>query len=352
MNKTDAGHFFEDFILGARIEHATPRTISDGDRSLYLALTGSRFALQSSVQVARRNGLADRPIDDLLVFHIVFGKSVPDISKNAVANLGYAHGHFHDLVYPGETLCAFSEVIGVKENSSGKSGIVYVRTVGSKYDGSKVLEFVRWVMVRKRDPRAKPAVDAVPRLEPAVMAEQLTRPRSLGRLVVDPGETGSRFAFEDYQVGERIDHVDGTGVMESEHRLATRLYQNTARVHFDDHAERTGRLGKTIVYGGVVISAARTLSFNGLGNAFHILAINAGTHANPCIPGDTIYAWSEVLDRTELDDNAGALRLRTIATKDRPCSDFPRFDGNGKYLGSVLLDFDYWVLMPKRAAFI
>ena len=167
---------------------------------------------------------------------------------------------------------------------------------------------------------------------------------------IDPDQTGSPFFFEDYEVGERIDHVDGMGIMDSEHRLATRLYQNTARVHFNDHTERQGRLGACIVYGGVVISLARALSFNGLGNGLRILALNAGTHANPARAGDTVYAWSEVLDKAELPgrDDAGALRLRLVATKDRPCHDFPLKDEAGKYLPEVLLDLDYWVLMPRR----
>lgn len=351
MTKTNAGNFFEDFVLGTEITHATPRTLSEGDQALYTALTGSRFALQSSVVAARRNGLLERPMDDLLTFHVVFGKSVPDVSKNAVANLGYAQGRFHNLVFPGDTLQASSEVIGLKENSNGKTGVVYVRTRGLKADGTLVLEFVRWVMVRKRNPGSRQQLDNVPALDLSVQADQLNLPKPLRSIVVDPAETGSHFAYEDYEVGECIDHVDGMGIMEAEHRLATRLYQNTARVHFDDHAERTGRLGKTIVYGGVVMSVVRSLSFNGFGNAFHVLAINGGTHANPCTAGDTVYAWTEVLERADLDERAGALRLRTTATRDRPCSDWPRLGDDGKYLSSVLLDLDYWVLMPKREAF-
>ncbi|MCA1481991.1 hypothetical protein I6F37_44445, partial [Bradyrhizobium sp. NBAIM08] len=104
-----------------------------------------------------------------------------------------------------------------------------------------------------------------------------------------------------------------------------------------------------IVYGGVVISLARALSFNGLGNALHLLAINAGSHVNPCLAGDTVFAWSEVLDKAELGrPDVGALRLRLVATKNRPCSDFPLRDEAGKYLPEVLLDLDYWLLMPRR----
>src|SRR5512133_2908149 len=92
MAQTGAGNFFEDFRIGQMIRHATPRTITAGDVALYNGLFGPRFAVQSSDVFARAIGYPFSPIDDLLVFHVVFGKTVPDISLNAVANLGYAAG--------------------------------------------------------------------------------------------------------------------------------------------------------------------------------------------------------------------------------------------------------------------
>jgi 2-methylfumaryl-CoA hydratase len=352
MGKATRGNFFEDFRLGQEIRHATPRTVTTGDAALYLALTGSRFLQQCSDPFAKRHDLPRAPLDELLVLHLVLGKSVPDISLNAVANLGYADGRFLGLVFPGDTLSAVSTVIGLKENSSRRSGIVWIRTVGRKARGGPVLEYVRWVMVNKRDPAAAVAESHVPELPDAVPPQRLHLPPALLLRDIDPRLTGSPWFLEDYEQGERIDHVDGMGVTESEHRLATRLYQNTARVHFNDHVERQGRLGRCIVYGGVVISIARALSFNGLGNAFHILAVNAGRHVNPCVAGDTIYAWSEVLDRAEFHgrDDVGALRLRLVATKNRPCADFPLKDADGRCLPEVLLDLDYWALLPRRAA--
>src|SRR5829696_6272807 len=122
MTKTTPGNFFEDFRLGQTIRHATPRTVTAGDVALYTALFGSRFAPQSSHPFATAIGYPASPLDDLLVFHIVFGKTVPDLSLNAVANLGYADCRFLRAVYPGDTLTAASEVIGLKENSSRKTG--------------------------------------------------------------------------------------------------------------------------------------------------------------------------------------------------------------------------------------
>src|SRR3954452_14298006 len=173
MTKTTPGNFFEDYRLGQKITHATPRTITTGDVALYNALYGARFAVQSSDAFAAAIGYPRAPVDDLLVFHIVFGKTVPDISLNAVANLGYAACRFLKPVYPGDTLSAVSEVIGIKENSSRKTGLVFVRSMGCDEHGAKVLEYVRWVMVRKRDEAAPAPADHVPRLPEAVLPSML-----------------------------------------------------------------------------------------------------------------------------------------------------------------------------------
>ncbi|MGA7455519.1 MAG: MaoC family dehydratase [Rhodoplanes sp.] len=349
MAKTTPGRFFEDFRLGEVIRHATPRTVTTGDVALYTALYGSRFAVQSADAFARAIGYPSVPLDDLLVFHVVFGKTVSDISLNAVANLGYAECRFLQVVYPGDTLDTTSEVIGLKENSSRKTGVVYVRSTGRKQDGSKVLEYVRWVMVNKRDESAPAPGDHVPTLKSAVDPATLASAcPTINGNAYDYGLAGSPDRFGDYAPGEKIDHVDGMTVEEAEHQIATRLYQNTARVHFNQFAQAKSRIGRRLIYGGHVISLARSLSFNGLANAFHITAINGGRHVAPLFAGDTVFAWSEVIDRAELPGrtDVGALRLRLVATKDRPCADHPLRTGKD-YDSAVILDLDYWALLPR-----
>jgi 2-methylfumaryl-CoA hydratase len=347
--KTAPGRFFEDFLVGDSIRHATPRTLRDGDGSLYSALYGARFAPQSAETFARAIGYPASPIDDLLAFHVVFGKTVPDVSLNAVANLGYADCRFLKAVYPGDTLSSVSEVIGLRENSNKESGVVYVRSQGMNQRREVVLDYVRWVMVRKRDKAAPAPESVVPKLPDAVaLADLGAACPKLDRAAFDDALSGSPHRFEDYAKGERIDHVDGVTVEEAEHMIATRLYQNTAKVHFNQHSEGQGRFGRRLIYGGHVISLARALSFNGLANAFHIAAINGGRHVAPLFAGDTVYAWSEVLDTGRLPgrDDVGALRLRTIAAKNRACADFPSRSGDA-YDPSVILDLDYWALIPR-----
>jgi 2-methylfumaryl-CoA hydratase len=345
--KSNPGNFLEDFRQGDVINHATPRTLSEADAALNIALTGARHALFSADSFAQNCGLPGAPIDPLLVFHTVFGKTVPDISLNAVANLGYAEGRFLAPVYPGDTLNAVSEVLGVKQNSNGKTGVVTVRTTGFNQEEIPVLSYVRWVMVNKRDESA-PVTDAPPKTPAAlVSSSELVLPPALDFSGYDDGLAGSPYRYEDYEIGEKIDHVDGMTVEEAEHQIATRLYQNTAKVHFDAFGQQSSRFGKRLIYGGVTISIARALSFNGLANAQLMLAINGGRHVNPLFAGDTLHAWSEVLDKDDLGES-GALRLRLVALKNQPATAFTYKIEDGNYAEHVVLDFDYWAAIPKR----
>ncbi|HEX5957096.1 MAG TPA: MaoC family dehydratase [Hyphomicrobiaceae bacterium] len=348
--KSRTGNFFEDFAVGQVLTHATPRTLTAGDAAVYNGLYGPRFAVQSSDAFAQAIGYPRSPLDDLLVFHTVFGKTVPDISLNAIANLGYAEGRFLKPVYPGDTLNATSEVIGVRENSSRASGVVYVRTTGHNQHGEPVLTYARWVMVRKRDAASPAPTPVVPKLAERVDSA------TLGAAV--PEIDGSRYDFAlagaphrwgDYVAGERIDHIDGMTLEEAEHQIATRLYQNTAKVHFNLHEQAQGQFKRRLVYGGVVISLVRALSFNGLANAFHVAAINGGRHVSPCFAGDTVYAWSEVLESAELPGrrDVGALRVRMVGVKNQGCAGHPLRDAKGDYAPGVILDMDLWLLLPR-----
>lgn len=343
MTKTNPGRFFDDYQVGQVIRHAVPRTVAEGERALYHALYPARHALYSSDEFAAACGLESSPMDDLLAFHIVFGKTVPDVSLNAVANLGYAQGRWLAPVWPGDTLRSESQVIGLKQNSNGKSGVVWVRTQGLNQMDEPVLDYVRWVMVRKRDTDAPAPETVVPDLPPGVAPEDLVIPEGLDFSDYDFELAGEPHRWGDYQIGEKIDHVDGVTIEEAEHMLATRLWQNTAKVHFDATNREDGR---RLIYGGHVISMARALSFNGLANAQMIVALNGGAHANPCFAGDTIRAWSEVLDKAPTGaPGVGAIRLRLVAHKG-DAGDRALRDEGGKYAPQVLLDLDYWALMP------
>jgi 2-methylfumaryl-CoA hydratase len=340
--KSSRGRYFEDFQLGQSMTHGSPQTITEGDLALYHALTGNRFTLQTSNHFARRVGYHAAPVDDLFVFNAVFGLSVSDISRNATANLGYAACDFLAQLYVGETLGARSTVIGLRETSDRRSGIVYVETEGLDHRGVPVLRFIRWVLVPKRDPKSETAATSVPDLPEVV--RPITVPRHKLNRDWDDVLAGSPYRWEDYAEGEKIDHIDGVTVEDSEHMAATRLYRNSARVHFDAVAAAATPHGRRIVYGGHVITLARALSHNGLANAGIVAAINGGRHVAPTFAGDTIYAWSEVIEKIELSrrSDIGGLRLRTRAVKNIACADFPT---EGDHL---VLDLDYTVILPRR----
>jgi 2-methylfumaryl-CoA hydratase len=343
------GWFFEDYAVGQRFGHATPRTITAGDVALYIALTGARQPVHCAEPVARAMGHPSCPVDDLLAFHVAFGKTVPDISYNAVANLGYAGLRFTEPVYAGDTLAARSEVIGLKQNSSGTSGVVWVRSQAVNQHGREVVSWARWVMVSKRDPSAPAPAPVVPELPREVAPSQLGVPAFLRPQALEAAATGGARLWEDYAPGETIDHPGAITVEEADHMLATRLYQNTARVHFDAFTARGGPFGKRLVYGGHVISLARALSHDGLENAFAIAAIHGGAHANPTFAGDTIVARSVVASRDEVPGRAdvGALRVRLLAAKNVRLAELATPDPGAKD-PAVVLDLDVTYLVPRR----
>ncbi|MRX26652.1 MaoC family dehydratase [Kangiella sp. HZ709] len=350
-NKSSAGRFFEDFSLGEAIYHATPRTVTEADAALYLGLTGSRYSLYCNQEFATRLGFAQTPIDNFLVFHIAFGKTVNDISLNAVANLGYAELQFYLPTYPGDTLNVMSEVIGLKENSNGKTGIVYVNSKALNQDGHIVLSWKRWVMVRKRQQQMLNSFEVKPHLEDAVSMELLNVPASFSANHYDPQISGENYLLNDYELGEWIDHIDGITIDNTQHTLATNLYQNNAKVHFNHHQMNSSKHGQRLVYGGHVISLCRTVSHNGLANAQWLAAINSGAHVNPSYEGDTIYAASQVLDKKALGNGVGALNIRTIGYKNSSWDEMQNLflmtlDGKNKYHPQVVLDLNYTLLVP------
>ena len=334
-------NFFEDFEVGRVFTHAIPRTLTAGDASAYIALTGARQPLHCAEPVARAFGHPSCPLDDLLVFNVAFGKTVPDISYNAIANLGYADVRFLAPVYAGDTIACESRVLGVKENSNGRSGVVYVRSTARNQKKREVLTWIRWVMIAKRGQGAAPKA-SVPPVPPEVPAREFAVPR---RLKVP----GNARLWDDYKPGDVIDHPGGMTVEEADHMSATRLYQNTARIHFDAFAARDNPFGRRLVYGGHVISLCRSLSHDGLENAFAVAAIHGGTHANPTFGGDTIYCRHVVTSRDEIPrrKDVGALRLRMLGVKNEALARLPAV-GPGEKHDAVVLELDYSVLIPRR----
>ena len=346
MKKNFKSRYFEDYKLNEEINHSVPRTITDGDVAIYLSTTGSRFPLNYSAEFSKTLGLKKMPIDDILLFHMVFGRTVPDLSLNAIANLGYAGVKFHKPAFVGDTLNANSKIIGLKENSNGKTGTVYVESVGKNQNDEIVLTYYRWLMMRKRNEgMIKSFQNTIPDLPDKVKTKDFNLIENFDIDKWSSSVSGSNFYFNDYSKEEEIHHLDGQTIEEAEHQIATRLYQNNARVHFNQHIEKSGRFGKRIIYGGYIISLARAISCNGLANTFKLAAIHSGKHSAPTFAGDTIYAWSKILEKEIIHKNVGAMMIRTLASKNDSKMNFP---DKKNLTDNIVLDLEYSVLIPIK----
>jgi 2-methylfumaryl-CoA hydratase len=334
MSKSFAGNFFEDFELHQDVPCPTPRRLGSGEVAQYIALTGDR--------TARFCGELGH-IHPLLLFHQVLSQTVRHVSLNAIANLGYAQLVFSQPVSTGQTVHTAAEVIGLKENSSQRSGIVWLKTTARLSSGDLVLSFVRWVMVRKRGSETTEFLNS-----PIVpVLQQRVCPDSLHIEHLEPlptaSQTGGKWTYEDYSVGERIDHHDGHTITPGEHMSFTRLFQNSARVHFDALATQS----KPLVFGGYPMSIGYAQMLNGLENRLGLVAINSGTHAHPVHAGDTLYSRTEIIEMDPLGDaTVGALRCRLQVCKninpaDHPDTTFTTRDE------ALVLELDIWELVSK-----
>ncbi len=343
MNKGSTSNLFEDFRLGQEFECPTPRVLTDADRVAYIVHTGDR-----TPHFCNARGI----VHPLIVFHTVLGQTVRQISLNARANLGYAELMWHKPVFVGDEVRTSAKVIGLKENSDQKSGIVFVKTVGVNQRNESVLEYMRWVMVKKNRESATPYLrdPVAPNMAKSVTVDKLS---SHSPDPCIPSATGGRFFWEDYAVGEVVFHEEGTTVNSSDHMNFTRLYQNSARVHFDSILTN----GKPLVYGGLPLSVGYAHQFNGFENRSGIAAINGGSHVNPTYSGDTLYSCTQIVERSNFSPSLGALRLRLIVCKNENPASVPDFQimrlnpqtQKEEYRPSVVLDLDFWELVGKKS---
>ena len=168
----------------------------------------------------------------------------------------------------------------------------------------------------KRDEAAPAPAAHVPALPKAVAVADSARPvRRCGAVPMTTRLPAASARFADYAPGERIDHVDGMTVEEAEHQLATRLYQNTARIHFNQFAEGQGpvrpppHLWRPRDFAGPCAVASTASPMPSISPA-----INGGRHVAPLFAGDTVFAWSEVIEQQELP---GRERCRRAAAAPR-----------------------------------
>lgn len=152
MEASKMGNYFEDFQKGEVIEHQLSKTITESDNNLFCLLTMNHHPLHLNQVFATESQHGKVLVVGTLVFSLVVGITVPDISGKAIANLGYESiEHLHP-VYLGDTLNARTEILDVvPSRSKADRGIVYVETLAANQDGVDVLKFRRKVLIKRKD---------------------------------------------------------------------------------------------------------------------------------------------------------------------------------------------------------
>ncbi len=148
------GRFLEDFTVGDVYEHAHGRTITETDNTWFSLLTNNPHDIHSNADYASRTEFGKPLVVSTLTLAIVTGLSVPDVSQNAVANLGWNDVKLTAPVFAGDTLYASSEVLEVRPSKSRPGqGLVRVSTTGRNQRGEPVITYERTVLVYTRAAR-------------------------------------------------------------------------------------------------------------------------------------------------------------------------------------------------------
>jgi acyl dehydratase len=146
------GRDLEDFVIGDVYEHWPGRTITETDNTWFTLLTMNTHPLHFDTAYAATTEFEKPLVNSALTLSIVMGMSVRDVSQKAVANLGWNDIRLTAPVFAGDTLYARSEVIGVRRSKKRPDqGVVTVRTVGRKADGTEVISYERTILVKSRE---------------------------------------------------------------------------------------------------------------------------------------------------------------------------------------------------------
>ena len=152
MTPSPIGHFYEDFTVGEVIKHELSKTIFESDNNLFSLLTMNNHPVHTNIDYASHNQHGQLLVVGTLVFSLVVGMTVPDISGKAIANLGYESIKHLAPTFVGDTLYARTKILDKRESKSKPDrGIIYVETIGYNQRGEDVISFRRNVLVKKQN---------------------------------------------------------------------------------------------------------------------------------------------------------------------------------------------------------
>lgn len=158
------GRYYEDFEAGDVYRSRYGRTVTELDNSMFTYLTLNTNPLHFDARLTEQTKWKQILVNSTFTLALVVGMSVPDVSENAMANLGWEEVKLPNPVFIGDTIYCETEVLSKRESKSyPEAGIVQVRSRGINQDGKVVIDFRRSVMVYKKD--SYPGQDLFPEIE-------------------------------------------------------------------------------------------------------------------------------------------------------------------------------------------
>lgn len=366
------GRRLDDFHIGDVYHHPWEVTIDDGMLAMFAASFLDPNPLYSSRRFARELGFRDRVVHPLVMLNLALSFTVHDVSEQAIAHLAYIDLKFPDPTYSGDTLSVYSEILGVRVSESKPDrGVVHLRTTGVNQDGVIVVTFERKALIPTGKLQGRAHPEPVQRTSPTSEAgsdsssseavgghrveSMLALPSELAGQIRMPAWRGRpRGLFDHFEIGDVILHSIGHTVGESEHMQLTLLTRNSHPLHFDEIYCRERSFTKTrVVEGGLVFAWTASLaSRDTTANALWEMGYDKGSHPNPVLAGDTLYAASRVLEKREHNAQAGFVRFKLVGVKNEaPGSLLQRgvdlFDGK---FDQKVFEIEREVLLPNKAA--
>ena len=310
------GNFLEDFRLGQIFRHKGGRTLTEGLCAHFTDFSFTANPLHKNLRYARAYGYDALPITPGLVMAVAFSQTVEDVSENARANLEYIDMRFGAAVYVGDTIETETTVLGVKSSSSRPElGVVHVQSVARKQTGEIVLAYQRKVQVFRHEADATLDLGDVAAAQIDVALE-LPKYDSNASYAELSHLSNADTYFEDFNVGDTIEHSRGR-VMTDEHIFLTGMLDNTSQVHCNqtmidrDPSRYLG--GKLVVFGGIPFTLCLGLSSPDISdNSLGDIVYRTGRHTAPIFSGDTVFASTEIVGKSDLEGRPDLGRLDVI----------------------------------------
>ena len=310
------GNFLEDFRLGQLFRHKGGRTVTEGLTAHFTDFSFTANPLHKNLRYARAYGYGALPVPPGLVLAVAFSQTVEDISENARANLEYIDMRFGVPVHVGDTIETETTVLGVKSSASRPElGVVHVQSVARNQNGRIVIAYQRKVQVFKHDMAAKLDLGEVPAASVDVALELPAYAPKAGYKELAHLSNADTY-FEDFTPGDTIEHSRGR-VMTDEHIFLTGMLDNTSQVHCNqtmidrDPSRYLG--GKLVVYGGLPFALCLGLSSPDISdNSLGDIVYRTGRHTAPIFSGDTVFASTEIVGKSDFAGRPDLGRLDVI----------------------------------------